>query len=186
MGVIYTNWAEDSHLDKGILEKKINKLKLDVDDEILMKNQNIKDFSEAASLGLGDYITLILKMANLPNPILKFVNLLFFIESHLMTDEIKQMYHKLINTLLEMIRFLEEAIMLLRENPNGVIYNINEIYELESSTNTVFQHFLYYLYQDKDFDVKNLLILRESIAALEQLVDKIHHIAEIVRILRYE
>ncbi|MFX1590323.1 MAG: hypothetical protein ACFFC1_19495 [Promethearchaeota archaeon] len=186
MGVFYVTWAENSKLNKELLEKKLNKLKLDIEEATSIKNQAIKDFTEAVTLISGDYIILFLKMDNLSNIALKFVDLLIYIELNDLNSEMKKIYHKSINTILDMANILKESIKMLRENPSNVIYKINEIHELGNSIDIIFHQFLNYLYQDKDLNIRNLLIIRDTIITLEQFVDKIHHIAEIIRVLHYE
>ncbi|MFX1322822.1 MAG: hypothetical protein ACFFAQ_14390 [Promethearchaeota archaeon] len=186
MGVFYMAWAENSKLSKETLIKKSNKLKLDIEEAALIKNQIIKEFSEALTLGSGDWIILILKMDNLSNLALKFVDLLIYIEVSDLNSEMKGMYHKSINTILTMAKLLKDSIRLLLENPNNVVYNINKIHELGNSIDMIFHQFLHYLYKDKDLNIRNLLIIRDSVITLEQFVDKIHQIAEIIRVLHYE
>lgn len=186
MGVFYVTWAENSKLNKELLEKKLNKLKLDIEEATSIKNQAIKDFTEAVTLISGDYIILFLKMDNLSNIALKFVDLLIYIELNDLNSEMKKIYHKSINTILDMANILKESIKMLRENPSNVIYKINEIHELGNYIDIIFHQFLNYLYQDKDLNIRNLLIIRDTIVTLEQFVDKIHHIAEIIRVLHYE
>ncbi|MFX0020090.1 MAG: hypothetical protein ACFFAK_10735 [Promethearchaeota archaeon] len=186
MGVFYVTWAENSKLNKELLEKKLNKLKLDIEEATSIKNQAIKDFTEAVTLRSGDYIILFLKMDNLSNIALKFVDLLIYIELNDLNSEMKKIYHKSINTILDMANILKESIKMLRENPSNVIYKINEIHELGNYIDIIFHQFLNYLYQDKDLNIRNLLIIRDTIVTLEQFVDKIHHIAEIIRVLHYE
>jgi len=108
MGVFYMAWAENSKLSKETLIKKSNKLKLDIEDAALIKNQIIKEFSEALTLGSGDWIILILKMDNLSNLALKFVDLLIYIEVSDLNSEMKGMYHKSINTILTMANLLKD------------------------------------------------------------------------------
>ncbi len=186
MGVFYVNWVENSKSNKEILEKKAIKLKFDIEKATSIKNQTIKDFSELVTFGSGDLVILLQKMDNLSNLTLKFVDLLMYIELGKVDSEMKRMYHKSINEILEMVKLLKESIKLLRENPNNIIFNINKIHELANSTDKIFLQFLHYLYKDKDVELRNLLIIRDSVVTLEQFVDKINHIAEILRVLHYE
>ncbi len=186
MGVFYVAWAEVSKTNQDILKKKASKLNFDIEEATLIKNQTIKDFSEAVPLGSGDWVILIQKMNNLSNLALKFIDLLMYIELKDVDSEIKKMYHKSINEILEMATLLKKSIKLLRENPNNVIFNINKIHELGNSIDMLFYQFLHYLYKDKDLEIRNLLIIRDSVVTLEQFVDKINHIAEIIRVLHYE
>ncbi|MFX1327867.1 MAG: hypothetical protein ACFE91_06955 [Promethearchaeota archaeon] len=186
MGVLYVTWAENSKSNKGILEKKTNKLIIDIEDASLIKNQAIKDFSEAITLGLGDWIILIQKMDNLSNLASKFIDLLMYIELRDVNSDINKMYHISINNILEMAKLLKESLKILRENPSNVIFNINKIHDLSNSTDMLFHQFLHYLYKDKELEIRNLLIIRDTVVTLEQFVDKINHIIEIIRVLHYE
>ncbi|MFX1573655.1 MAG: hypothetical protein ACFFB0_12970 [Promethearchaeota archaeon] len=186
MGVFYIAWVENSKVSKEILEKKANKLKFDIEKATSIKNQTIKDFSEVLTLGSGDWVILIQKMDNLSNLASKFVDLLIYIKLSDLNSEMKKMYHKSINTILEMTELIKESIKLLRENPTNIIYNINKIHELGNSIEIIFHHFLNYLYKDKELNIRNLLIIRDSVITLEHFVDKINHIAEIIRVLHYE
>lgn len=186
MGVFYMAWAENSKLSKEKLVKKSNKLKIDIEDTASIKNRIIKDFSNALTLGSGDWILLILKMDKLSNLALKFVDLLIYIEPSNLDSEMKEMYHKSINTILEMAKLLKDSIRLLLENSNNIVYNINKIHELDNSIDRLFHQFLNYLYKDIDLNIRNLLIIRDSFLTLEQFVEKINQLAEIIRILHYE
>ena len=106
MGVFYIAWAENSKFSKEILEKKANKLKFDIEAAATIKNQAIKDFSEVLPLGSGDWVILIQKMDNLSNLALKFVDLLIYIELSDLNSEMKKIYHKSINTILEMAELI--------------------------------------------------------------------------------
>ena len=126
------------------------------------------------------------KMDNLSNLASRFVDLLMYIELKDVDSEMKTMYNKSLNNILEMALLLKESIKLLREKPINLIFNINNIHELCNSTDKLFHQFLHYLYKDKDVEIRNLLIIRDSVVTLEQYVDKINHIIEIVRVLNYE
>ncbi|MFX1345970.1 MAG: hypothetical protein ACFFAI_12745 [Promethearchaeota archaeon] len=186
MGVFYITWIENSIKSKDILEKKAIKLKFDIEESVVIKNQIIKDFSEVFSLGAEDWVILIQKMDSLANLASKFINLLEYIDLSDLNAEMKDNYHNSIKKILEMVNLLKGAIKLLRDNPNKVIYNINEIHELGNSTDLILNDFLHYLYKDKHLKIRNLLVIRDNIKTLEQFVDKIYHIAEIIRVLRYE
>ncbi|MFW9942401.1 MAG: hypothetical protein ACFFFT_15290 [Candidatus Thorarchaeota archaeon] len=186
MGVFYISWVENSIKSKDILEKKAIKLKFDIEESVVIKNQIIKEFSEAFSIGAEDWAILIQKMDSLANLASKFVSLLEYIDLSDLNTEMKDSYHNSIKKILEMVNLLKGAIKLLRDNPNKVIYNINEIHELGNSTDLILNDFLHYLYKDKYLKIRNLLVIRDNIKTLEQFVDKIYHIAEIIRVLRYE
>ncbi|MFX1567792.1 MAG: hypothetical protein ACFFCV_05425 [Promethearchaeota archaeon] len=186
MGVFYIAWAEDLKNNKDTLEKKANKLKFDIEEATLIKNKTIKEFSEVLTFDSGDWVVLIQKMDNLSNLASKFVNFLMYIELKYVDSEIKTMYRKTINNILEMTTLLKESIKLLQENPINLIFNINKIHELANSTDWLLHQFLHYIYKDKDVEIRNLLIIRDSVLTLEQFVDKINHLVEIIRVLHYE
>lgn len=186
MGVFYISWVENSIKSKDILEKKAIKLKFDIEESVVIKNQIIKEFSEAFSIGAEDWAILIQKMDSLANLASKFVSLLEYIDLSDLNTEMKDSYHNSIKKILEMVNLLKGAIKLLRDNPKKVIYNINKIHELGNSTDLILNDFLHYLYKDKYLKIRNLLVIRDNIKTLEQFVDKIYHIAEIIRVLRYE
>jgi uncharacterized protein Yka (UPF0111/DUF47 family) len=186
IGVIYVAWVENSKSNKEILEKKVIKLKFDIEDATSIKNQTIKEFSELLTLGSGDWVILLQKMHNLSDLALKFIDLLMYIELRDVDSEIKRLYHKSINDILEMAKLLKESIKLLREDPRNVIFDINRIHELSNSTDIILHQLLHYLYKDKDLEIRNLLIIRDSVVTLEEIVDKLNHIAEIIRVMRYE
>ncbi len=186
MGVCYMHWAEASDSSMDILLKKKNKLQLDEEESLSIKNQVIKDYSEAVSLGLGDYITIFLKLDNFTNTVLKFVDILEYIPLINIDDEVKKRYHKGIENILKMVELLKELFRLLRDNPQHVINYINMIHELGNSEEKIVREFFNYIYHDKNLDIRDLLIIRDSIITLEQLVDKISHIIENIRILSFE
>ncbi len=186
MGVFYQNWVDSSKSSKAILENKVSKLYLDIEEATSIKNRIIKEFSEAFSLGAGDWAILTQKMHNLSNLAFKFVNILEHVDLSVIDSEMKKRYHKSINSILEMVNLLKSSIKLLRENPDSIIYNLNEIHELGNSTDLMLHDFLYYLYKDKDLEIRNLLVIRDNVVALEHYIDKIYSIAEIIRMLHYE
>ncbi|MFX1242149.1 MAG: hypothetical protein ACFFA7_12950 [Promethearchaeota archaeon] len=186
MGVFYVTWAENSKSNRELLEKKAIKLKFDIEEAALIKDQTIKGFSEALTLESGDWVILIQKMHNLSNMALRFIDLLRYIDLQNLDSEMKEMYHRSIDKILEMEKLINESIKLLRENPKNIIFNINMIHELGNHAETVFHQFLNYIYKDEKLEIRKLLIIRDTVVTLEQLVHKIHHIAEIIRVLRYE
>ncbi|MFX1457128.1 MAG: hypothetical protein ACFFDB_17260 [Promethearchaeota archaeon] len=186
MGVFYVTWAENSKSNIDLLEKKITKLKFDIEEAASIKNRTIKTFSEVLTFGSGDWAILIHRMNNLSNVALRFIDLLRYIDLSNVDPEMKALYHRSINKILEMEKLINESIKLLRENPRNIIININMIHELGNYTETVFHQFLNYLYKDKKLEIRDLLIIRDTVVTLEQFVDKINHIAEIIRVLNYE
>ena len=80
MGVFYTGWAEGYETNKASLEKKRNKLILLEEDADSIKIRIIKEFSEIGAQGMGDYVALVLKMDNVINFALEFVDILTFLK----------------------------------------------------------------------------------------------------------
>ena len=76
MGVFYSGWAENYEKNKSNLEKKKNKMVLTEEDGDEIKIKLIKEFSEASTQGLQSYLTLILRMDNVINYPLEFVDML--------------------------------------------------------------------------------------------------------------
>ncbi len=187
MGVYYTSWAENSEANKKNLKKKKNKLHLSEEDADGIKIKLIQDFSEAGSQGLGNYIALILRMDNTINYALEFVDILEKIPfTEGIGDEINKRYRSLINSLLEMADILKTTIKNLRDNKNEVFANTTKIHEIENEIDIVFRDFLDYLYDKKELDIRFLLRIRDSIKILEELADRIHDIADFIRILIYQ
>ncbi len=184
MGVFYSGWAENYEKNKDMLEKKRNKLILSEEDADQIKIRVIQEFAEVGA-GLGDYIALILRMDNLINNALEFVDILTYIDYDI-SEEIKKKYDKLINKIIKMTDALKKTIKYLRDNPKEVFNNTTSIHEIENEIDLIFREFLNYLYDNKDLDVRKLLRIRDSIVILEQLADRIHDIADLIRVLIYE
>lgn len=185
MGVFYSGWAEDYVKNKDNLEKKKSKMQLNEEDADSIKIRIIKDFSEAGSQGLGEYVALILKMDNVINSALEFVDILQFIDTNI-NDEIKKLYNKLINTIIKMADSLKTTIRCLREKKEEVLTHTTEIHELENDVDGVFRQALNYLYDNDSIDIRKLLRIRDSVITLEDLADRIHDIADIIRVLNYQ
>jgi len=185
MGVFYTSWAEDYEKNKDMLEKKRNKLILSEEDADQIKIRVIQEFAEVGTQGLGDYIALVLRMDNVINNALEFVDILNYIDYDI-SEEIKKKYDKLINKIIKMTDVLKKTIKYLRDNPKEVFANTTSIHEIENEIDLIFREFLNYLYDNKDLDVGKLLRIRDSIIILEQLADRIHDIADLIRVLIYE
>ncbi len=184
MGVFYSGWAENYEKNKDTLEKKRNKLILSEEDADQIKIRVIQEFAEVGA-GLGDYIALVLRMDNLINNALEFVDILTYIDYDI-SDDIKKKYDKLINKIIKMTDALKKTIKYLRDNPKEVFNNTTSIHEIENEIDLIFREFLNYLYDNKDLDVRKLLRIRDSIVILEQLADRIHDIADLIRVLIYE
>ena len=185
MGVYYSSWSEDYEKNKKSLEKKKGKMQLSEEEGDTIKIRLITEFSEASAQGLGDYITLILKMDNIINSALEFVDMISFIE-YKINDEIKKRYHKMINSTMKMADVLKTTIKNLRDKPEEVFDNTTTIHEIENDVDLAFREFLHHLYDDKDLDMRVLLRIRDSIFSLEQLCDKIHDVADLIRVLNYQ
>lgn len=186
MGVYYTTWAEDFEANKKSLEKKKSKMQLSEEEGDELKIRLIQNFSEAEAFNLGDYVALVLKMDNVINYPLEFVDMLTKIRlTGKSADEIKKKYHKLINQIMEMAGILKTAIKNLRDNQDKVFDNTTTIHELESEIDRTYRQFLEFLYSNVE-DIRTLLRIRDSIVLLEQLADRIHDIADVMRVLLYQ
>ncbi len=186
MGVYYTTWAEDFKANKKSLEKKKSKMQLSEEEGDEIKIRLIQNFSEAEAFNLGDYVALVLKMDNVINYPLEFVDMLTKISlTGKSADEIKKKYHKLINQIMEMTSILKTAIKNLRDNPDKVFDNTTTIHELESEIDRTYRQFLEFLYSNVE-DIRTLLRIRDSIVLLEQMADRIHDIADVMRVLLYQ
>ncbi|MFX0104226.1 MAG: DUF47 domain-containing protein [Candidatus Hodarchaeota archaeon] len=186
MGVFYNRWAEDYEKHKSSLEKKKSKMQLNEEDADAIKIQLIQKFSESGA-GLGDFVALILRMDNVINYPLEFVDMLPKINlDDKNNEEIKKRYEKLINKTIEMADVLKSTIKSLRDKPDVVFNNTTKIHEIENEIDTIYRQFLEYLYSNKDIDIRLLLRLRDSIVLLEQLADRIHDIADFIRVLLYQ
>jgi len=186
MGVYYTTWSEDFEANKKSLEKKKSKMQLSEEEGDELKIRLIQNFSEAEAFNLGDYVALVLKMDNVINYPLEFVDMLTKISlTDKSADEIKKKYHKLINQIIEMTSILKTAIKNLRDNPDKVFENTTTIHELESEIDRTYRQFLEFLYSNVE-DIRTLLRIRDSIVLLEQMADRIHDIADVMRVLLYQ
>ncbi|MFW9784120.1 MAG: DUF47 domain-containing protein [Candidatus Heimdallarchaeota archaeon] len=187
MGVYYTAWAEDYESNKDTLEKKKNKMQLREEDGDSIKIQLIQNYSEAGAQGLGDHVALILKMDNVINYGLEFVDMLPKIKlDEKNDDEIKKRYEKLINKIINMADVLKSTIKSLRDKPEIVFKNTTTIHEIENEVDAIYRQFLEYLYSNEDLNVRKLLRIRDSIVLIEQCADRIHDIADLIRVLLYQ
>jgi uncharacterized protein Yka (UPF0111/DUF47 family) len=185
-GVFYNRWAEDYDKHKSSLEKKKSKMQLYEEDADNIKIQLIQNFSESGA-GMGDFVALILQMDNVINYPLEFVDMLPKIKIDPKSNkEIIQRYEKLINILIEMADVLKSTIKSLRDKPDVVFKNTTIIHEIENEVDRIYRQFLEYLYANEDLNIRILLRLRDSIVLLEQLADRIHDIADRIRVLLYQ
>ena len=76
MAVFYNKWAEDYEKNKASLDKKKSKIQLSEEDADSIKIQLIQNYAEAGAQGLGDFVDLILRMDNVINYPLEFVDML--------------------------------------------------------------------------------------------------------------
>lgn len=185
MGVFYSGWVEDYEANKENLENKQTKMQLVEEDADEIKIHLIKEFSEAETQGLQGYVSLILSMDNVINYAIEFTDMLGFIDTKI-SDEIKKRYHKLINTIIKMADALKKTIKSLRDNPEDVFHNTTVIHEIENEIDNIFREFLNYIYDNENLEIRLLLRIRDSIMLLENLADRIHDIADVIRLLRYQ
>jgi len=186
MGVYYSTWAEDIESNKKNLEKKKAKMEISEQEGDELKIRLIQNFSEAEAFNLGAYVNLVLRMDNIINYPLEFVDMLTNIKIEgKIAKEIKKKYHKIINQILEMVDILKTAIKNLRDKPDGVFENTTTIHELESEIDRTYRQFLEFIYSNVE-DIKTLLRVRDSIVLLEQMSDRIHDVADVMRVLLYQ
>jgi len=187
MGVFYSAWAENYEENKSNLTKKKNKMELTEEDGDVIKIRLIKEYSEAGAQGLQSYLTLVLKMDNVINSTLEFVDILENIgDSTKLLDDIKKRYEKLINEIILMADTLKTTIKNLRDKPEEVFGNTTMIHEIENNIDLIFRDFLNTIYDNQDVDIRLVLKVRDSIKILEELADRIHDIADLIRILIYQ
>lgn len=187
MAVFYNKWIEDYDKNKDFLDKKKSKMQLSEEDADTIKIQLIQNYSEAEATGLGNYLALMLRMDNIINYPLEFVDLLPKIKlDGKNNSEIKKKYEKLINKTIKMADVLKTTIKSLRDNPDAVFNHTTMVHELENEVDTIYRQFLEYLYSNEDLNIRTLLRLRDTIVLLEQLADRIHDIADLIRVLIYQ
>lgn len=182
MAVYYNYWSEE---EEKSLEKKKNKMQILEEEADEIKVQIIQGYSEVGA-GYADYIDLTLQMDNVINYPLEFVDMLPKIElDKKIKKEVSKRYHKLINNIIEMTDVLKTTIKNLRDNKSAVFDNTTEIHELENEIDRIYRQFLEYLYSNEEIEIRSLLRLRDSIVLLEQLADRLHDIADLIRVLLY-
>ena len=187
MATYYSMWSKDFESNKDSLEKKKNKMQLSEEDADAIKIQIIQNYAEAGAQGLGNYVSLILKMDNVINPFLEFVDRLSKIRSfNKLNAEIKRGYERLINEIIKMAEMLKSTIKALRDKPDIVFKNTTAIHEIENEIDTIYRQFLDYLYSNENLDIRELLRIKDSIILLEQGADNIHDIADSLRVLLYQ
>ena len=186
MGVYYSTWAEDFEANKKSLEKKKSKMQLSEEEADELKIRLIQNFSEAEAFNMGAYVNLVLRMDVIINYPLEFVDMLSNIEiTGKIAKEIKKKYHKLLNQILEMVDILKTTIKNLRDKPDLVFENTTTIHELESEIDRTYRQFLEFIYSNVE-DIRTLLRIRDSIVLLEQMADRVHDIADVMRVLLYQ
>ncbi len=189
MGVYYSAWAKDYEKNKESLQKKKSKMQLSEEEADEYKIKLIQNFAEAGTQGFGDYVDLILRLDNVINYPLEFVDMLNKIDlSAKKFKNIKTRYERLINQIMEMANVLKQTLKNLRDNTDIVYENTVKIHEFENDIDTIYRQFLDYLYStsNEELDVRLLLRIRDSIVLLEQLADRIHDIADVIRVLLYQ
>ncbi|MFO8018848.1 MAG: DUF47 family protein [Promethearchaeia archaeon] len=183
MAVYYSSWIEDREGNKESLKKKRHKMQLSEEDADDIKIRLIQDYSQAdLARDLGDYMTLALRMDNVINCALEFVDLLAFIDMEL-NEQMQKRFHKLINKLIEMADTFKLTIKNLQTNPDKVFENTTMIHEIENRIDTIFRDFLNYIYDNKSLGVRPMLKIRDSITILEEMADRIHDIADLIRVI---
>ena len=80
---------------------------------------------------------------------------------------------------------LKTTIKNLRDNRPAVSDNTTMIHKIENDIDLMFREFLNYLYDDTSLDIRLMLKIKDSLIILEQLADRIHDIADIIRVLLY-
>lgn len=186
MAVYYSSWIEDREGNKESLKKKKNKMTLSEEDADDIKIRLIKDYSQAdLAHDLGDYLTLVLRMDNVINCSLEFVDILEFIDFDL-NEEMQKRFHKLINKLIKMADTFKLTIKTLQNNPDKVFENTTMIHEIENRIDKIFRKFLQYIYDCEDLEIRSLLKVRDSIIILEELADRIHDITDLIRVLLHK
>ncbi|MBY8982368.1 MAG: DUF47 family protein, partial [Candidatus Lokiarchaeota archaeon] len=169
------------------LEKKRSKMQILEEDADSIKIRVIMEYSEVQKVGLGNYMALILSMDNTINSALEFTDILSKIDSKKeINDDIKKRYHKLINLILKMTNGLKLAVKDLRDSPKEVFKNTTAIHEIENDIDKIFREFLDYLYDNKELEIRTLFRIRDSIKILEELADRIHDIADVIRVILYQ
>jgi len=182
MAVYFTSWSEG----KAKNEKKKNKMQMVEEEADEIKVRVIQDYSDAGA-GFGEFISLVLKMDNVINYPLEFVDMLNKIQ--LDQDQklrISEQYSKLINKIIEMADVLKTTIKSLRDNQDNVFNNTTEIHEIENEIDHIYRQFLEELYSNEDIPIRMILRIRDSIVLLEQLADRIHDIADLIRVILYQ
>ncbi|TFG23553.1 MAG: DUF47 family protein [Promethearchaeota archaeon] len=187
MGVFYSSWAENYEKNKDMLKKKHTKMILSEEDGDQIKIRVIQEFAEvgAQTGGLGDYVALVLRMDNVINSALEFVDILTYLDFKI-DDEMKKKYDKFINKIIKMADVLKTTIKNLRDNPKVVLDNTTTIHKIENDIDALYRDCLNYIYDNKDLDVRKVLRIRDSIIILEELSDRIHDIADLIRVLIYQ
>ena len=186
MAVYYTAWADDFENNKKNLEKKKIKMQLSEEEGDELKIRLIQNFSEAQAFKMGAYVNLVLRMDNIINYPLEFVDMLGNINlKEKQEKEIKKKYHKLLNQVIEMVDILKTTIKHLRDKPDIVFENTTSIHELESKIDKTYRQFLEFIYTNVE-DFRTLLRVRDSIVLLEQMADRVHDIADLMRVLLYQ
>lgn len=185
MSVFYSGWVEDYQGNKKNLDKKKTKMQLSEEDADAIKIRFIKEFGEAGPQGLGGYLGLVLKMDNVINYALEFVDILTFID-YKINDDIIRRYKKLLNKIIKMVDVLKLSIKNLRDNPDEVFKNTTTIHEIENEIDLIFRQFSNYLYENEELEIRKLLRIRDSIIILENLADRVHDIADEIRLLLYQ
>jgi len=185
LGAYYTLWEEDYEFNKRKIKEKRIKMQFLEEDADEIKIRLIQKYSEAGTHGLGGFLTLILRMDDIINPVLEFVDILAYL-NYKIDEEIKKRYKKLINYLLEMASLLKITIKNFLYNPKEVFNNTTHTHEIENNIDLIFLEFLNYIYDNPDIKIRTVLKIRDSIMVLEKLSNQIHDISDLIRVLLYQ
>ncbi|GAH09943.1 unnamed protein product, partial [marine sediment metagenome] len=71
------------------------------------------------------------------------------------------------------------------DKPDNVFENTTTIHELESEIDRTYRQFLEFIYSNVE-DIRILLRVRDSIVLLEQFADRVHDVADVMRVLLYQ
>ncbi|MFX1258255.1 MAG: hypothetical protein ACFFAN_10370 [Promethearchaeota archaeon] len=171
------------------LEEKKNKIHLDMQKADLIKERLIRDFSTSSNsniLSYSDFLILVIRMDGILDYISEFFNNLNYIQFNSLNIGFKKKYYRLIRNTLEMAEILKETIRLIKNNPKAIIADINRMHRIRDNSKKLIRNCRNFLFNENDLEKRNLVITLSSINILETLIDKMNHVIEIIRILRYE
>jgi uncharacterized protein Yka (UPF0111/DUF47 family) len=180
MAVYFLNYVTGN---KQELEQKRAKMQLEMEDADLIKNHLIQDFSDIKLFGLGDYISLIIKLDNILDDALRFIETLNIIDFNSLNSNLQREYQTIVNNILKISALTKEAIRSLEDIPETLIFDINEIHQLSSTIEDLIHRFMTHLFNNDDIDLKTTVVILSAIRVLEAILDKINHITDVMRVL---